>query len=298
LNYLGKMKNVIWSGRLGSAAFAGCRIAALLAPMGLLACSPVALQPGGTLSTYDNLGTETGILGKSRAYADAQGVAQARTVRLMPTVLAFAAAGRLENARDRRLVAKALDRALCIALSDKYEIVPIGQPADLTLHNIVTDIVPTGRVAAGASVAITVGSSFVLPGGVPRMPIGLGGIAVEGEAVDRAGRQLAAILWARGANSIRNSPRVSQIGDAYSLATAYGDDFSQLILTGETPSTFSLKMPTQQRIVSFFGGKPKYEACEVFVRAPGLPGLVDGAVGAPPEWTDPAGDSEKTSAGL
>jgi len=38
------------------------------------------------------------------------------------------------------------------------------------------------------------GSSAVLPVSVPRLPIGLGGLAVEAEAVDSAGVQLAGIL--------------------------------------------------------------------------------------------------------
>jgi hypothetical protein len=41
-----------------------------------------------------------------------------------------------------------------------------------------------------------------------------------------------------------------------------------------------------RKIKSFFGGKPKYEACDTFVRQPGISGMVAGAAGAPPEWTD------------
>ena len=57
-----------------------------------------------------------------------------------------------------------------------------------------------------------------------RVPIGLGGIALEGEAVDPAGYQRAAMLWARGANSFFGKTRVSPVGDAYELASSFGSD--------------------------------------------------------------------------
>jgi hypothetical protein len=37
---------------------------------------------------------------------------------------------------------------------------------------------------------------------------------------------------------------------------------------------------------SALGGAPKESACEVFGRGPGVPGLMGGALGLPPEMTD------------
>jgi hypothetical protein len=89
------------------------------------------------------------------------------------------------------------------------------------------------------------------------------------------------------------SARVSASGDAYELASAFGDDFSELAVTGASPYGHLSDMPSMQRIKSMAGGAPKYAACETFGRAPGVAGLVSGAVGTPPEWTD-NGASEAT----
>jgi hypothetical protein len=47
-----------------------------------------------------------------------------------------------------------------------------------------------------------------------------------------------------------------------------------------------VSVPSTQRVQSWLGGKPKYAACEVFGRAPGLVGKVAGNYGLPPQWTD------------
>lgn len=257
----------------------------------LAGCASVPLKQGGTLTSYDRLGKQSGVLGKSRSYVDPMAMASARTVRILPTAFAPQAASRVLAPGDQYLVARALDRAVCVALSDKYQVVAPSEPADLTIRSTVIDLVPTNKTVAGISAAASLGSSFVLPVGLPRLPVGLGGIAIEGEALDYGNVQRAAIVWARGANIVTENPRVSDVGDAYSLASAYGGDFSSLMLDGKQ-SAVSVRLPTMQRIGSFFGGKPKYLACDTFGRAPGIPGLVMGAVGAPPEWTDrppPAG---------
>lgn len=261
----------------------------LIAASVLLAgCTSVKLTESGALSSYDNLGTKTGQMAKSRTYVDKASVGAARTVRIVPALLTPAAAGQISKPQDRALVSNALDRAICVALSDKYVIVAADQPADLTIRNVVTGVVPTNKAAAGVSSAVSLGSSFVLPVSVPRLPFGMGGLAVEGEVVDSQGSQVAAMVWARGANAITNKPRLSEVGDAYALAAAYGDSFSKLVIKGKAPASMDISLPSGQRINSFFGGKPKYAACDTFGRAPGVAGMVSGMVGAPPEWTDGA----------
>ncbi|WP_246659185.1 DUF3313 domain-containing protein [Rhizobium sp. FY34] len=257
-------------------------------------CASLDLVQSGSLSSYDNLGQQKGSLGKSRSFADPAVMATVKTVRIIPTRFSDRASGRIAQPQDRALVTHALDRALCIALSDRYQIVASDQPADLTIRNVISDVVPTGKAAAGVATAVSLGSSVVLPVSVPRLPVGLGGLAVEGEAVDATGTQRAAILWAKGANSITSKPRVSEVGDAYQLASAFGSDFSQLMIKGKMPTALDIALPSGQRINSHFGGKPKYAACDTFGREPGIPGMVAGMVGAPPEWTDKAG--QKTMA--
>ncbi|MCY0096117.1 DUF3313 domain-containing protein [Hoeflea ulvae] len=251
-------------------------------------CASVDLTESGALSSYDNLGRTTGQMAKSRSYVDKPAVTAARTVRILPASFSASAAGRIGKAQDRDLVSNALDRAICVALSDRYVIVAADQPADLTVRNVITGIIATNKAAAGVSTAVSLGSSFVLPVSVPRLPFGLGGLAVEGEVTGREDTQLAAMVWAKGANAITNKPRLSEVGDAYALAAAYGDSFSKLLIKGQMPAAMDLSLPSGQRINAFFGGKPKYAACDSFGRAPGVPGMVAGMVGAPPEWTDSA----------
>jgi len=43
---------------------------------------------------------------------------------------------------------------------------------------------------------------------------------------------------------------------------------------------------------SLLGGAPKESACEVFGRGAGVAGLLGGAMGLPPEWTDKGGQAD------
>ncbi|MBA3043483.1 MAG: DUF3313 domain-containing protein [Rhizobiaceae bacterium] len=264
----------------------------VLAGIGLLlillasGCTSVPLTEGGTLTSYNQLSPAKGKFTKSRSFVDAQGLTAVRTVSILPTTFSTKAASRIKADQDRFLVTNALDRAVCVALSDKYQLVPAGQPADLTVRAVVTDIVPTNKAIAGVSTAVSLGSSFALPVGIPRLPVGLGGLAVEAEAVDSTGMQRAAVVWSKGANSITNNARVSEVGDAYSLAANFGKYFSRMLMTGKEPKGLDLSLPSGQRMQSALGGKPKYAACDAFGRSPGLAGIIADKVGAPPQWTD------------
>lgn len=264
------------------------RLAGLMLPVFLAVsgCASVPLKTGGTLTSYSNLGPSEGRLSKTRSYADAQGLASAKTARIMPSAFSTSAAAEVPLADDRMLIANALDRTLCIGLSDKYRMVPEGVPADLTVRSTVTDIVLTDKIMAGVSTVTTLGSSAVSPVGLPRIPIGLGGLAVEAEALDRDGVQRAAMIWSRGANSIQDSPRYSEIGDAYGLAAKFGDAFAELLVSGTESQGFSVSLPKGHEIKSWLGSKPKYVACDQFGRAAGIPGAIISQFGAPPQWTE------------
>ncbi|WP_425352040.1 DUF3313 domain-containing protein [Neorhizobium tomejilense] len=259
---------------------------ALPLTLAVAGCTSVPLKEAGTLTSYSNLGAPKGTLAKKRLYVDGRHLATVKTVSIVPTTFSFSAASRIKTEADRSLVSNVLDRALCVALSDKYQMVPAGQPADLTIRSVVTDIAPTNRAAAGVATAVTVGTGFVLPVSVPRLPFGLGGLAVEAEAVDGGGIQSAAMVWARGANSIQDKPRVSEVGDAYGLASRFASDFSRVLISGKEPKGLNIALPSGQRMRSWLGGKPKYPACDAFGRAPGLVGAVAAKYGAPPDWTD------------
>ena len=284
----------------------GIRSCLLLTLLQLVsACATVPLQQTGSLSSYDRLKPADSKFNgrKSRVHVDKDAVLAARTVLIVPTSFAGAAASAKLSARDRRLVANAVDRSVCIALSDRFHIVLPPQTADLTVHVTIANIVPTDETAAAATKVLDVGQTIVTSAGVVetsvpipsvRVPIGLGGIALEGEAVDPAGRQTAAMLWARGASSFfGNTTRVSPVGDAYELASNFGDDFSELLVTGEDPFRFKLpSLPYMHRVKSMFGGAPKELACDAFGRK-GVTDMVAGEFGFPPEWTDKGAQADR-----
>ncbi|MBR0706232.1 DUF3313 domain-containing protein [Bradyrhizobium liaoningense] len=252
----------------------------------LSGCASSPLMKGGSLSSYDNMTPSDGVLAKSLVHVNKADVLAAKTVRIVPAAFLPAASPKLSN-EQRKLVANAVDRALCVGLSERFRVVGADQPADLTTRVLVTQAAPTNEVAAGASKVVSiVPAALGVPAAVPRLPIGLGGLSLEAEAIDPAGRQQAAMIWARGANSFTNSPTVSTAGDAYDLAGSFAGDFGQLLVTGESPFGKTVSLPSFSKIGSSFGGKPKYEACEAFGRDPGVVGMVAGGLGLPPEWSD------------
>lgn len=272
------------AGRFGSANVL------LLAMIGLLpACASAPLVEGLTLSSYDRLTPSDGMITKSRIHVNKEKVLAAKTIKIIPSLFSAAAAPTLTD-RQRALVANAVSRALCVSLSDRFEVVAAEVPADLTIRTVVTQATATDEVAAGLSAALSVGSNFVdmgAPVPVPRIPIGLGNLSLEAEALDRYGQQQAAMVWGRGATAFFSSPKASKASDAYDLAAAFGDDFGYLLVKGKSPfGGFDPNLPSLQKINSAIGFAPKYEACESYGRAPGLVGAVGGQLGVPPEWTD------------
>ena len=265
----------------------------LCLPLLLGACASVPLEQRGSLSSYQNLASSDGFLTKAQVSVSKDEVLAAKTARIIPTAsLAAAAEAGLSDAQ-LRLIANAVDRSLCTGLGDRFQIVPASAPADLTVRAFITRVIPTDETAAAASKVASVATAVVATvSAVPvpvlslRIPIGLGGLALEAEAVDRTGTQTAAIIWARGADSFTSRPRVSRAADAYELASAFGADFSKLLLTGASPFRTLPSPPSFRRVGALLGGAPKESACEAFGRAPGVPGLLGGAIGLPPEWTD------------
>jgi hypothetical protein len=282
----------------------GSLLGLVLIPV-ISACASVPLAETGSLSSYQQLQPADSKFNgrKSRVHVDKDAVLAARTVLIVPTSFAAAAASAKFSTRDRLLVANAVDRSVCIALSDRFHIVLPPQTADLTVHVTIANIVPTDVTAAATTKVLDIGKTVVTSAGVVetsipipsvRVPIGLGGIALEGEAVDPTGQQKAAMLWAKGASSFfGNTTRVSPVGDAYELASAFGDDFSELMLTGEDPFRFKLpSLPYMHRWKSTFGGAPKEAVCDSFGRK-GVTDMIAGNFGFPPQWTDKGAQAEQ-----
>lgn len=257
----------------------------------LSGCASAPLVEGGSLSSYQGLTPSDSKLKitKSRLHVSQEQVLAAKTINIVPTAFPPTVAPKLSD-KQRTLVANAVDRALCVNLSDRFNVVALDVPADLTVRAAVTRVKETNEVTAGLSAAASIGSSFIdtsVPIPVPRIPIGLGSLSIEAEAVDSSGQQQAAMLWGRGATTFFSSPKVSKAGDAYDLADKFGDDFAHLLVKGKSPfKTTGIDIPSWQKVRSTMGFAPKYAACERFGRYPGIKGLVGDQIGLPPEWTD------------
>lgn len=252
-------------------------------------CATAPLERSGSLASYDNLTPSDGVLTKSQVRIDKADVLAAKTARIEPTAFAVTAASQPFSERQRSLIKNAMNRAMCLALSERFRIVATTETADLNVRAVITHIAPTDATAAGVSKVASVVPSIVAPGvpiPVPRLPIGLGSLSVEAEARDRSGNQKAAMIWARGANSFTSAPRASSDGDAYDLAGAFGDDFGKMLVTAESPFGKVSAPPSIGRLQASLGGAPKEAICETFGRAPGLIGLAGERIGLPPDWTD------------
>lgn len=254
-------------------------------------CASASLDGDGSLSTYADLKASDGMLAKSKLYVSKEALSAARTVKIVPAT--FSAKAQVDGVTNeqRKLIGNAINRSLCGNLSDKFTLVSSGA-ADLTVYTRVTQITPTDETAVAASKGGAIAKAVFLPGvpvPTPRIPIGLGSLSVEAEARGRDDRQVAAIIWGRGANFLSGSARVSSSGDAYDLASAFGDDFSTMLITGKSPFGTMPRTPSLERFQAAAGGAPKYAACEAFGREPGVSGLIGGAIGVPPEWNDKGG---------
>lgn len=275
------------TGRLDSLVELFC---AHLVVVSLAGCATAPLSTSGSLSSYDGLAPAAGVVTQSRLRVDKADILAAKSVTIVPTSFSSAALKADLTDRQRRVVANAVDRSVCIGLSDRFEVVQVGQPADLTVHVTVTHVTVTDASIAGVSKAASIAPMFInagVPIVVPRIPIGMGTLSVEAEARDVRGQQKAALVWARGADVLTSKPRVAASGDAYDLASEFGADFSKLLITGDSPFDHQLALPSAQRLQSSLGGKPKYAACDAFGRT-GIPAFIAGTMGAPPEWVDDA----------
>lgn len=271
-------------------SFRGVEYVGLLVVIGSLAgCASAPVVRGIGLSSYVSMTPSDGLMTKSHIHIRKERVLAAKTVKIVPTTFPAAVAPKLSS-EQRQLVANAADRALCVSLSDRFKLVTAREPADLIVRASVTQATETNEVAAGVSAAASIGMNFVdlgVPIPTPRIPIGMGSLSMEAEAVDPLGQQQAAMLWARGANALFSSARVSKASDAYELADTFGDDFGALLVKGESPfANAGIDLPSFHKIGSTIGLAPKYVACERYGRYPGLVGMVGGQLGLPPEWTD------------
>ncbi|WP_347340833.1 DUF3313 domain-containing protein [Rhodopseudomonas boonkerdii] len=259
-------------------------------------CAAAPLEMSGALRDYTNLTPSNGTVTKSLLRVSKDEVLAARTVKIAETRFAPRAYRGFKD-DERSLVANAINRELCDRLAERFTIVAPAEPADLTVQAVVTHATPTDVTAAGASRVAQLAKTIALPGvpvPVPRLPVGLGSLSVEAEAIGPEGAQKAAMVWARGASSLTQA-RMSNEGDAYDLAAEFGADFAKLLVTGATPFGGVPQLPTIETIRTRMGGAPKYTACESYGRFPGLAGVVGGGLGLPPNMADKGAPTQPSS---
>jgi len=187
-----------------------------------LAARTTAPEPSGALGDYSGLGSAEGRLAKWRDFADPALLKEsARLYIAMPTFSADVAA-RI-SPEHQAVLAQSLARAFCDAASRDFEVVSAPDNA-LSARIVVTDVRTTNRAVAAMSSVMWV-----------RVPVGLGGLTVEAEALTPSGKRAAALLWSRTADPMSGA-RLSQIGDAYDFTNEFGEAFGRLVRRGDAGS--------------------------------------------------------------
>lgn len=249
-------------------------------------CANTPLAPSSDLSTDQALVEKTGLRAKMLVHVDKDAVRAAKTVRIMPIVVAAEASKTPLADKDRRLLQNAIGRRICDGLAQDYQVVPPATPADLTVTAEITYVGKTDATAVGASKAMSIAVSALTPVPViPRLPIGLGGLEVQAQAKDMAGKPVATLVWSRGADIFTNSGRMSDIGDAYALSDDFGNDFNTLVTTGTDPVSAGIVLPK-------LFNRRSAPACDQYGKRDDVANFVSDQLGLPPDWTD---DSSKAA---
>jgi hypothetical protein len=135
------------------------------------------------------------------------------------------------------IVSNALNRSICVRLGRYLTAEPIPSESALKIEVALTGITPTSKALSGISAAL----GTVVPGPF-RIPVGMGAIALDARASTN-GQTAAFMRWAKGANPVLNSAKVSTIGDAYDLVDTFAREFGQLLLQGTSKVRTREKLP-------------------------------------------------------
>ena len=251
----------------------------LLPVLFLTACASVDTTPSAALTAAGSgeFTSSEGMRAKARFRVDAQAVRAARTLRIEPSRFDTGLALNITD-RQREIVSQTLNQSLCRDLSRRFEIVAPGAPADLVVHAQITRVAATG---AGAAAVSTIGGFASPIPFMPRLPVGLGSLVVEGFARDRQDAAKAVLVWGRGADMFTTNARASSIGDAFTLARAFSKDFAKLLIRGGDPFKSASATPQRPR------RKPAPTECAAWGAGPGAAGFISGQLGLPPEMTAP-----------
>ena len=191
-----------------------------VAGLALAACQTAPVANAGFLQSYDGLATkEDTIRASVRERRDDAAATAVDGVYLEPAVLVHDAGAGLSDA-ERAQVLREVDRQVCYEVSERFTLTN-ARSGSARLRTGVVGIRPTGTGASGVAAV----ANALIPGpGTLRVPGSTGGLAAETELLDRDGRQIAALAWARNANVVgTDTPSLSRVGDALQLAEPFGD---------------------------------------------------------------------------
>lgn len=192
----------------------------LLVGLAVAGCQTAPVADTGFLSRYDGLVTrEDTIRASIRQRRDDAAAGQIEGVYLEPAVLVGSAGTGLSEP-EKAMVLREVDRQICYEVSERFTVAP-SAPGTARLRTGVVEIRPTGAAGSGAAAV----ANMLIPGpGTIRVPGTTGGLAVESELVGPDGQQVAALAWARRANTVgTDTPSLSRVGDALQLAEPLGD---------------------------------------------------------------------------
>ncbi|MES2033775.1 MAG: DUF3313 domain-containing protein [Pseudomonadota bacterium] len=202
--------------------------------LALSACATAPKPDAGYLSSYERLGGRgDGLRASVREWADPEALKGVNTVRIQPTrMLDGADETQALEAAELRTLLREIDAQLCFELSERFAIAGPGGDADAEVRSAVTWFRPTGRTASAVSAA----AAFFIPGPLDlRAPGTLGALGVESEMLV-AGRQVAAVAWARQANAVgTDAPSLIKSGDAHQFAEPFADDAARVMTATPAP---------------------------------------------------------------
>ena len=189
-----------------------------------------------TLSRYDRLqNNERGLI-PVREYVNTEAAGEIRVIHMDRAAVA---PGVLEasgvDADQFERVVGTLSRTMCRRLArGGVTVVTEPDPIAHRLQLTITGFEPTNAFAAGASGVI---GAFV-PGPLsPRLPVGIGALAAEGEVFNSAGEQIAAMRYDARNHLASGAGTISMLrgdfgatSDGEDLASGFADAFGDLIV--------------------------------------------------------------------
>jgi len=207
----------------------------------LNACASIPQPNGNQLVADKPLETVTEEQGRSVSrYLDAERLSKISRYALPDIALSLPAENPDISPEQLALISNALNRSICTRLGQYLAADPEASGEAMRVDVSLTGITPTSKSIAGLSAAV---DTFV-PGPF-RIPVGMGAIALDARASNDAGT-LAFMRWAKGANPVFNSAKVSSIGDAYALIETFTREFGQLLLQGAGGEEKRPKLPEQE----------------------------------------------------